>query len=142
VSFVRMLLGRRPSRISAVALRAPSGVDATLVATLDYDHCLAQISCSMGTAVHRRAVIAGTAGVIETDYQNNTNRFAAPINLVKHGTDWSVDFTAVPVPREDGFCLELEAFLDLIDDRSRVAAYRAASLDTAWTLAAIREAAR
>jgi len=141
VSLIRLLCGCRPSRVTAVALRAASGVDATLAATLDYGRCLAQISCSMGTAVHRRAVIAGTAGVIETDYQNNTNGFAAPVNLVKHGTDWSADFAAVPVPREDGFCLELEAFVDLIADRAGLAAYRAASLDNAWTLAAIRDAA-
>src|SRR5262245_35088487 len=87
VSLVRLLVGRRPSRVTAVAHRAPSGVDLTLAATLEHEHCFAQIACSMGTAVHRRAVIAGTAGAIETDYQNNTNRFAAPVNRIKHGTD-------------------------------------------------------
>jgi D-xylose 1-dehydrogenase (NADP+, D-xylono-1,5-lactone-forming) len=141
VSLIRLLVGRRPARVTAVAQRAPSGVDVSLVANLEYDHCLAQISCSMGTAVHRRAVIAGTAGVIETDYQNSTSRFASPVNRIKRGTDWSVDFETVPVPREDGFRLELEAFIDLIADRSGLAAYRAASLDNAWTLDAIRRAA-
>ena len=95
----------------------------------------------MGTAVHRHALIAGTSGVIETDYQNSTSRFLAPVNRIKHGTDWSVDFETLPVPREDGFCLELEAFIDLIADRAGLAAYRAASLDNAWTLDAIRRAA-
>jgi D-xylose 1-dehydrogenase (NADP+, D-xylono-1,5-lactone-forming) len=141
VSLIRLLVGRRPTRVTAVAQRAASGVDVSLVANLEYDHCLAQISCSMGTAVHRRAVIAGTAGVIETDYQNSTSRFASPVNRIKRGTDWSVDFETVPVPREDGFCLELEAFIDLIADRSGLATYRAASLDNAWTLDAIRRAA-
>jgi hypothetical protein len=95
----------------------------------------------MGTAVHRRAVIAGTAGVIETDYLNNTNVVATPVNRVKRGTDWSVDFETMPVPRENGFCLELEAFIDLIADRAALGVYRAASIDNAWTLAAIRAAA-
>jgi D-xylose 1-dehydrogenase (NADP+, D-xylono-1,5-lactone-forming) len=141
VSLVRLLCGTRPARVTAAAHRAPSGVDLTLTATLEYEHCLAQIACSMGTAVHRHAVIAGTTGVIETDYQNVTATFDAPVNRIKRGIDWSVDFEAVPVPRENGFCLELEAFLDLIDDRARLPAYRAASIDNAWTLAAIRRAA-
>jgi predicted dehydrogenase len=140
VSLVRLLLGTRPTRVTAVAHRASSGVDLSVAATLEYEHCLAQITCSMGTAVHRRAVIAGSTGAIETDYQNNTSRFAAPTNRIKHGTDWSVDFESVPVPRHDGFCLELEAFVDLIADRAGVATYRAASIDNAWTLAAIRKA--
>ena len=56
----------------------------------------------------------------------------------------ATDYETVPVPGENGFRLEVDAFADLIerDDRAAVRARRAASLDNAWTLAAILAAAR
>jgi tellurite resistance protein TehA-like permease len=90
------------------------------------------------------AIIAGTAGVIETDYHNHTNRAAAPSYRIKRGTDWQAEFETVAVPSEDGFRVEIDAFADLVEqgDRAAVRARRVASLDNAWTLAAILEAAR
>jgi predicted dehydrogenase len=139
VSLCRLLFGRRPDRVSAIARRAASGVDLTLAATLEYGDALAQISCSMATAVHRRAIIAGSAGMIETDYLNNTNRAAAPGYRIKRGTDWAAEIETVPVAREDGFQLEIDAFVDLVRGGDPTET-RAASLDNAWTLAAIRDA--
>jgi hypothetical protein len=48
------------------------------------------------------------------------------------------------VPSEHGFRVELDAFADLIkrDDRRAVLARRAASVDNAWTLAALLANAR
>jgi hypothetical protein len=144
VSFVRQVFGVRPARVTALA-RWHGGVDQTLVATLEHPGGgIAQISCSFATAVHRRAIIAGAAGVIETDYHNHTDRAAAPSFRLKRGTDWQADFETVPVPIENGFRAELDAFVHMIEreDRAAVMARRAASLDNAWTLAAILDSAR
>ncbi len=142
VSFVRQIFGRRPTSVSARAHFA-HGVDQSLVATLGFGDALAQISCSFATAVHRRAVIAGSAGLIETDYANHTDRAAAPGYRITRGTGWNTEAEVVPVPREDGFRVEIDAFADLVEraDHAAIAARRAASLDNAWTLAAITASA-
>ncbi|HEU4734131.1 MAG TPA: Gfo/Idh/MocA family oxidoreductase [Kofleriaceae bacterium] len=144
VSFVRQVFGVRPARVAAAA-RWVGGVDQTLAATLEFPGGgIAQISCSFATAVHRRAIIAGSAGVIETDFHNHTDRVAQPGYRIKRGTDWLADFETVPVASENGFRVEIDAFADLIvrEDRASERARRLASLDNAWTLAAILDSAR
>jgi len=144
VSFVRQVFGARPVRVAATA-RWVGGVDQTLAATLEFPGGgIAQISCSFATAVHRRAIIAGSTGVIETDYHNHTDRAPAPSYRIKRSTDWQADFETIPVPSVNGFRVEIDAFADLLerDDRAAVAARRAASLDNAWTLAEILTRAR
>jgi xylose dehydrogenase (NAD/NADP) len=151
VSFVRQIFGARPVRVSATArwidgTGAPGAqIDQTLAATLEFaSGGIAQISCSFATAVHRRAFIAGSAGVIDTEYQNHTDRTAAPAYRLKRGTDWQVDFETVPVPSENGFRVEIDAFAEMVarGDRAALQARRTASLDNAWTLAAILAAAQ
>jgi hypothetical protein len=45
-----------------------------LMATLHYaDGRRAQLSCAMDAANHRHAIIAGTAGTIESEYLNHTS---------------------------------------------------------------------
>ncbi len=144
VSFIRQITGTRPTRISAVA-RWHRGVDQTLAATLEFTSgAIAQVSCSLATGLHRSALIAGSEGVIETDYQNHTIRSAAPSFRLKRGSDWRNETEIIPVPREDGFRAEVDAFLDMIEHRDSpaFAARRAASIDNAWTLSAILAAAR
>jgi xylose dehydrogenase (NAD/NADP) len=143
VSFARQVFGARPARVTAIA-RWHAGVDQTLATTLEYPGGgIAQISCSFATAVHRRAIIAGTGGVIDTDYHNHTDRSSGPSFRIKRGTDWQSEFETVPVPIENGFRVELDAFVDMIEreDRPAERVRRAASLDNAWTLAAILAAA-
>lgn len=144
VSLARQVFGARPVRITATA-RWYGGVDQTLATTLEYSGGgIAQISCSFATAVHRRAIIAGAGGVIETDYHNHTDRVTAPSFRIKRSADWLAEFETVPVPSENGFRVELDAFADMIErgDHAAVRARRAASLDNAWTLARILDAAR
>ncbi len=144
VSFARQVFGVRPERVTAVA-RWSAGVDQTLAAILEYPGGgIAQISCSFATAVHRRALIAGATGVIETDYANHTDRFANPSYRIKRTTEWLAEFETVPVPSENGFRCELDAFAEMLErgDRAAAVARRAASVDNAWTLAAILDAAR
>jgi len=60
VSFVRMVAGSRPARVQALAQWSDSGVDRTLVASLEFaGGLIAQISCTFATARHRHAFIAG-----------------------------------------------------------------------------------
>jgi predicted dehydrogenase len=144
VSFARQIFGSRPLHVSAVG-RWHGGVDITVAATLEYaGGGIAQVSCSFASGLHRRAIIAGSAGVIETDYSNHTIRAESPGFRIRHGSDRQSDFAIVPVPREDGFRLEVDAFADLVAGRDgqALAARRAASLDNAWTLGAILDCAR
>ncbi len=143
VSFARQMFGSRPQHVSAVG-RWHGGVDITVAATLQYaGGGIAQVSCSFATGLHRRAVVAGSAGVIETDYANHTIRSELPGFRIRQGSDWHSDFEVVPVPREDGFRLEVDALADMVaGDREAQVARRTASLDNAWTLAAILESAR
>ena len=144
VSFARQIFGARPARVTATA-RWLSGVDQTLATTLEYPGGgIAQISCSFATAVHRRAIIAGTDGVIDTEYHNHTDRVTAPSFRLKRGADWQADFETIAVPSENGFRLEIDAFADMVEhaDHTAVRTRRAASLDNAWTLAAILAAAK
>jgi predicted dehydrogenase len=144
VSFIRQVTGTRPTRVTAVA-RWQSGVDQTLAATLEFaSGTIAQVSCSFATGLHRFAVIAGSAGIIETEFQNHTMRSQAPGFRLRRGSDWRNPTEVIPVPREDGFRLEVEAFVDMIQygGGEKFQARRAASIDNAWTLAAILDAAR
>jgi predicted dehydrogenase len=144
VSFARQIFAARPTRISATA-RWVDGIDETLSATLEYPGGgIAQVSCSFVTGIHRRAIIAGSEGVIDTDYNNHTSRLAEPSFRIRRGSDWRGEAEVVPVPRHDGFQCELDAFADMIAraDTAAITARRTASLDNAWTLAAILDCAR
>ena len=71
VSLVRMVAKERPSRVHAVA-QWTGGVDHALAATIEFaSGLLAQISCSFATSVQRQALIAGTAGTIQTPFLNH-----------------------------------------------------------------------
>ncbi len=144
VSFIRQIVGRRPSRVFATA-RWQGDVDQTLAATLEFDSgVIGQVSCSFATGLHRSAIVAGSAGVIETEYQNHTVRSESPSFRLQRGSDWRKPAETIAVPRADGFHLEIDAFAELIErgDSGALARRRAASIDNAWTLAAILDAAR
>lgn len=144
VSFVRQIMGTRPIGITAVA-QWRDGIDQTLAATLQFPNgAVAQVSCSFVTGLHRFAVVAGSAGILETDYQNHTMRSAAPHFRVRRGSDWRNPIESIAVPREDGFHMEVNALVEMIR-RGRDETFemrRRASIDVAWTLAAILDAAR
>jgi D-xylose 1-dehydrogenase (NADP+, D-xylono-1,5-lactone-forming) len=143
VSFIRQIVGSRPARISAVA-RWQGEVDQTLAATLECKSgVLGQVNCSFATGLHRTALVAGSRGVIETEYQNHTIRSQAPGFRLKRGSDWRTPVETIAVPRADGFQLEIDAFAEFIrrGGNEALERHRAASIDNAWTLAAIHDAA-
>jgi xylose dehydrogenase (NAD/NADP) len=145
VSLVRTIAGAAPRRVSAMSQWAPSGVDATTLATMEFaDGVLAQISCTFATARHRHAFIAGEAGSIATTYYNDTSLAFPPLLEVTRGTGWDAARDVVETAATSGFLAEAEAFHDLI--RIGWSAWTGAtpteSVDIARTLDALAASAR
>jgi xylose dehydrogenase (NAD/NADP) len=114
VSLVRMVAKERPARVQAIAHWA-GGVDRALAATIEFESgLLAQISCSFTTSVHRQALIAGTAGVIQTAYLNHPPLDRPAELLVKRGTGWDSDYEKVTAAPVNGFLAEADSFAALV----------------------------
>jgi predicted dehydrogenase len=153
LSLVRLVMGRAPQRVDAVATWADSNVDISLMATLVYaDGRRAQVSCSMDAANHRHATIIGTQGTIDTEYLNHTSAQMSgdeygylPSQLrVRRGIPNSVPFETVASEAGSGFFFAAESFARMIasHDAAAIEYYAQVSLDNAATLAAIIESAR
>jgi predicted dehydrogenase len=153
LSLIRLVMGTAPQRVNAEASWADSGVDISMMATLRWaDGRRAQLSCAMDTATHRRAVIVGTQGVIETEYLNHTGADSGggeygylPGQLrVRRGTANTVAFEDVPSATGSGFRFAAEAFAKLVaaGDHAAMERAAAASLDISATLEAIAQSAR
>jgi len=153
LSLIRLAMGLAPQRVQADATWSASGVDISLMATLHYaDGRRAQLSCAMDTANHRRAIIMGSQGTIETEYLNHTSAQAGghphgylPSQLrVRRGTANSIPFEAIHSGTGSGFRFAAEAFAEVVVGRDVAAIARAAeaSLDNAATLEAMARSAR
>jgi predicted dehydrogenase len=145
VSLIRMVMGEAPLRVTATPVWSGTGVDISMMATLEYaDLRFAQMSCAMNVANHRRAVIMGTAGTIETEYLNHPTADVPSQLRVRRGIANTVPFEEVPAAIGNGFRFEAEAFADVVRRRDVAAIERAAqaSIDIAATLEAIARSAR
>jgi predicted dehydrogenase len=144
VSMVRLVMGEAPVRVLASPVWADTGVDISMMATLEFAHNrFAQISCAMNVANHRRATIMGTQGTIETEYLNHTGS-AVPSQLrVRRGTANTIAFEDIPAATGSGFAFAAQAFADVVrrGDFAAVQRARDASLDIARTLEAIAQSA-
>ena len=106
----------------------------------------------MDVANHRRALIAGTAGTLETEYLNHVsaeprgNAFGhLPSQLrLRRGVPNTVPFEEIRSPGGSGFRFAAEAFAKVVAERDFAAVERAAraSLDNAATLQALAQSAR
>jgi predicted dehydrogenase len=145
LSLVRLVMGEAPVRVHATPVWADTGVDISMLATLEFaNNRSAQISCAMNVANHRRATLMGTQGTVETEYLNHTGR-AVPSQLrVRRGIANTIPFEDVPAAMGSGFKFAAEAFADVVRRRDFAAVIRAqqASLDIAQTLEAIALSAR
>ena len=151
VSLIRIIAGQRPVRVQAAALwtqgsdGTSQGVDSALAATLEFaDGLLAQVTCSFGSALHRQALIAGSAGVIQTTYPNHTSAQQPGILSVRWGNGpKAVDGQLESAPI-NGFLAEAESFEGLV--REGPARWTGAtpeeSIDIMMTLEAILRSAR
>jgi predicted dehydrogenase len=115
VSLVRTIAGERPGRVHAMAKWAASGVDLTLLASMEFPSgLLAQISCSFATLRHRHAFIAGDAGSIDTTYFNDTSATFPPLLQVRRGSGWDAQQETIETAATNGFLAEAESFHDLV----------------------------
>lgn len=115
ISLVRMIAGERPTRVHAMARIAESGVDRTLIGSIDFPGgLLAQISCSFGTARHRHALIVGDAGSIETTFYNDTSDALPAQIVIKRGVALDAPREIIELPTALGFRVQGEAFHDLV----------------------------
>jgi predicted dehydrogenase len=145
LSLIRLVMGEAPERVSAHASWADSGVDLSFMATLHFSGGRrAQLSCAMDVANHRRGVIMGTAGTLETEYLNHTSA-AVPSELrLRRGTAATIAFEPICSATGNGFFFAAEAFARVIAENDAAAIHRAAqaSLDNAATLEALARSAR
>lgn len=145
LSMVRLVMGEAPLRVTAVPVWADSGVDISMMATLEFaNQRMAQISCAMNVANHRRATIMGTQGTIETEYINHPSE-AVPSQLrIRRGTANTIPFEDVPSAHGNGFKYEAEAFAALVRRGSygTIEPTASTSIDIAHTLEAIAQSAR
>jgi predicted dehydrogenase len=145
MSLIRLVMGEAPIRVSATPVWASSGVDISMQATLEFtQHRMAQLSCAMNVANHRRATIIGTGGVIETEYLNHTSAHLPSQLRVRKGAGFGIPFEDIPSATGNGFRFGVEAFVEIIHQRDFAAMARAeqASLDIAQTLEALALSAR
>ncbi len=145
MSLVRIAAGERPVRAFAAARWAKSGVDQTVAATLEFaSGTIAQISCSMSGAFHRKALIVGEKGAIETSYSNHAPAGGTLPLSVKRGIPGVIPFEVETLPAADGFRLEAESFARMVRGGAQhwTGATEAESIDIAMALEAIAESAR
>jgi predicted dehydrogenase len=153
LSLIRLVMGCAPQRVHVDATWADTGVDISAMATLYYaDGRRAQLSCAMDAAYHRRAIVVGSEGAIETDYLNHTSDQAGghpygylPSQLrVRRGTATTIPFEEIRSAVGSGFLFAAEAFARMVAQRDFEAIDRAAqaSLDNAVTLEAMAQSAR
>jgi predicted dehydrogenase len=145
VSLVRVLAGQRPARVYASAHWHAGGVDETVMATLEHPSgLLAQISCSFATALHREALIAGTGGVLRTEYLNTPPPDRPAVMQWRRGAHQDEPWQTIQVPALNGFRAEAESFEQFIRfGRTHwTGATSEESLDILCTLEAIVRSAR
>ncbi|MES2959438.1 MAG: Gfo/Idh/MocA family oxidoreductase [Pseudomonadota bacterium] len=153
LSIIRLAMGCAPQRVRADATRSDTGVDISTMGTLFYaDGRRAQLSCAMDAAQHRRAIIVGSAGTIDTEYLNHTSAQAAGhpwgylpnLMRLRRGIANTVPFEAIEAGTGSGFRFAAEMFAQLVASRDFGAMERAAaaSLDNAATLEALARSAR
>lgn len=145
VSLVRMVAGERPTHVTACARWAASGVDLTMVATLEFaSGLLAQISCSFATAYHRHALIAGENGSIETTYLNHPPLGGPPLLTIKRGKSADTPAETIEVAGGNGFLAEADSFQQRVAHGPQhwTGATEDESIDIALTLEAIAASAK
>jgi xylose dehydrogenase (NAD/NADP) len=115
VSFARLVAGERPRRVQAVAQWTETGVDRTLIASLEFPGgVLAQIACSFATARHRHAYIAGDGGTLVTTYLNDTSDALPPVLEIRRGIALDAPRETIATAPAAGFLAEAESFHDLV----------------------------
>jgi predicted dehydrogenase len=142
LSLIRMLAGEMPTAMQVLGEWDVNGIDRTAMATLQFANgMLAQASCSFETAIHRQALIAGDDGILETTYANHTLNAAAPVLLLRRGTERVDVPEVITVDPMNGFRAEAEAFVDYTRGAPWTGISERESLDVAEMLERLRRPA-
>ncbi|MBL8839515.1 MAG: Gfo/Idh/MocA family oxidoreductase [Alphaproteobacteria bacterium] len=144
VSFAIVVAKEKPARVHAAARWAPSGVDHSLVATLEFrSGILAQIACSVAVGSHRHALVAGDGGVLETTFLNHPPLGGPSEIHLKRGNRSDTPRETIAAAGGSGFRLEAEAFQRLVagDAAAWTGVTAAQSVDIMETLEAILKSA-
>jgi xylose dehydrogenase (NAD/NADP) len=145
VSLARIVAGVRPTRVHAAAIWDASGIDRTVVSTLEFPGgLLAQVSCSFAIGFHRHATIDGENGLIETTYLNHPPEGGPPVLGIKRGTTIDDPFETIEVEGGNGFRAEAESFARLVANGPNAwsGATPAESVDVMLTLDAMLKSVR
>jgi len=151
VSLIRIVAGQRPVRVHATAhwtqgdTRNGAGVDSAMAATLEFaDGLLAQVACSFDSALHRQALIIGSAGLIQTTFSNHTSVERPGTLLLRAGNGPDAVDGKIETPPINGFLAEVESFEALVHNGSArwVGATPQESLDIMMILEALLRSAR
>ena len=121
------------------------GVDSALAATLSFDNGLfAQVTCSFGTALHRQALIVGSAGVIQTTYRNHTSAEQPGVLSLRTGSGAQAVDGVIETPPINGFLAEAESFERMVREGPGhwIGATPEESIDIMMTLEALLRSAR
>jgi D-xylose 1-dehydrogenase (NADP+, D-xylono-1,5-lactone-forming) len=145
VSLALLVAGAVPTRVHAVQQLASTGVDISMVATLEFaSGILAQVSSSFATSYHRHALISGDNGSIETAYLNHPPIGGPAVLHLKRGKMVTDPTEAITTADGNGFLFEADAFQKLVAHGP--AAWNGAtpeqSVDIAATLEAMGQSAR
>ncbi len=152
MSLVRLVTGAAPRRVSAQSRAAATGVDIATWATMEFDDgAVAQLHCAMDMALHRQALIVGSAGFVSTEFLNHTAAAGGghpwgyqPSRMWVRRGPGNGPVRPLQSPTGSGFRFAAEAFAGVVARRDFAAVERAAqaSLDIAATLDAIGASAR
>jgi xylose dehydrogenase (NAD/NADP) len=144
-SLARKIAQERPKRVNATAHWTAGGVDRTLLGTIEFPSgILLQMSCSFATALHRQALIIGTAGGLQTTFFNHPSPVAPPVLQLKRGAGPEAVWETLTVPATNGFLAEAESFEQLVRHGPAHwnGATAAESIDIMLTLEALLQSAR
>jgi predicted dehydrogenase len=115
VNFARMVAGSAPSSVAVVARWAPSGVDETLAATLEYPGgIVAQITCSLSASRNHSAQVIGSDGSIEVD-QAFTPPLDRPTSILLRRGARGGDAEQIEIAPANHYRLEAESFGRLVE---------------------------
>jgi xylose dehydrogenase (NAD/NADP) len=151
VSLILILAKQRPARVRAVAHwtaadeRGAAGVDSALAATLEFaSGLLAQVTCSFDCALHRQALIVGSAGVIQTTFLNHTSAEQPGTVKMRVGSGAKAVDSIIETTPINGFFAEADSFERLVREGPAhwTGATSEESIDIAMTLEALLRSAR
>lgn len=153
LSVIRLAMGAAPVSVTADASWAETGVDISMMATLRYaDGRRAQLACAMDGGYHRRALIVGSSGAIETEYLNHTSdqNGGHPLGFlpsqlrVRRSNAFNTPYEDVKTETGSGFRFAAERFAKMVAEKDKAAMERhaIASIENMATLEAIDQSAR